>query len=236
MKIKKISVLMIITVCTLVLSACSSVFPMYYSEKQMIEFAGQIFDAPSFLSSEKNGDMRVYNFEDRDGRPFSLYTYKYNVGFFKPEDISFLYEKAFNDTYEIDIFEYEEENITNIIDSYGIAYEIDNKESDNLKNCQLYIIVNDEFYDNPDAISEKLVPMLTEIDEALNYNYDIKGIGEPSDFNYTSCRLQCIISMDNTGDDNIITRISFSTNEDARLNSEQMTNDLTSSFEHYFAQ
>ena len=199
----------------------------------MLEYADYMFDSPVYIDCEKEDSYRVYNFEDGEGRPFSIYTYKYQSGFFNPGDMSVFYEKALNDTYESDIFEYEEENIINILESYGFEYEIIHNETDNWNNYQLYIIVGDEYSENPAFLSEKLAPMLSEIDATLNYNYN--PIGTPSDDNFTLCELQCIISKGNIEDDKEnITRIGFSKDDNSRSDSQEFTELLSNNFEVYY--
>ncbi len=251
-RVRKFNIILIVSCISLFLCACSIV-PTYYSQKDMESFADIIFDSPEYISTTKTDDSTVYLFKDSDGRPFSLYTYKYNSGFFKPEDISFIYEKAFKDSYQIDIFNYEKDNVIDIIESYGMDYKIVRNESENDYNsyCHLYIIVPNTDPENKEKIVEtetNLASMLESIDQTLNFDMNANGLETPADYNYSSCSFWCEITLEpdetylndhpeydcSQNDDYFIANFTFSTNVNSRFTKDDIYNILEPAFDHIY--
>lgn len=168
-KFSKFIILAFATSCLLFSTACNSLIPTYYSKTAIKNFANKMFDSPQYVGKSKNGTTRVYTFTDEYGRPFALESEKHNAFFFQPGDMPYLYTKYFYNRYECDILAYEEENVVDIIESYGFDYTIKN-------GWAIYILIPYEYYDNPDETVTQMAEMLTEIDAVLNYNFDQRAV------------------------------------------------------------
>lgn len=153
-----------------ILGGCSPV-PQYYSEREVMHFSSQIYPEAKYLRSEKSSDGEKVTFylEDRNGIPFTMYSYKYqpSIGL-DNGPVDHVYSKALGDNYEYDMYSYHKDEIEKILKSYNLNYELPPEDTYFL-DITVYIDIEDEDVEN---IVGRIAGAFSEIDSLLELSFE----------------------------------------------------------------
>ncbi len=168
-RVYKKSALCTLIVLLLILFTACSVNPVYYSKDEVMDYAYDLFgkdielvDEIEYLHDEEDGiEMHEYVFEDRNGMPFSIYSYSDNVNFLGSETVFF--EEIMNNDYVE----------RKIVSKKGAISKLISESEINILFEENYIQVIIENMDKIDEAAEFLYKLDSIVGLEYNENYSM---------------------------------------------------------------